>query len=127
MELGVKKCNNCEFRRNDECHYQRDDNGNSEPIPDSWVCDADIFRKKGDIMIAKEMELERECEFYRLRAEESEKAENAFNKVMDIIENAKQRYSDIVFTNPSDTVRIVAQNKWKALDDLQKEVKKLVE
>lgn len=66
-----------------------------------------------------------ENEYYRMKAAELEKAENAFNKVKDIIENDKQRYSDIVMTHPDDSVRLVAQNKWKALDDLQKELDKM--
>lgn len=76
-------------------------------------------------MTAPEMELMQECEFYRMRAAELEKAENMNNKVMDIIDNAKQRYSDIVFSSHDDKARAVAQNKWKALDDIQHEIKQL--
>lgn len=67
-------------------------------------------------------EMRNENEFYRMLADEREKAEIMVNKVKDIIENDKQRYSDIVMTHPDDSVRLVAQNKWKALDDLQKEL-----
>ncbi|HBC98700.1 MAG TPA: hypothetical protein DC053_03845 [Lachnoclostridium sp.] len=67
-------------------------------------------------------EMRNENEYYRMLAAEREKAEIAVNKVKDIIENDKQRYSDIVMTHPDDSVRLVAQNKWKALDDLQKEL-----
>lgn len=76
-------------------------------------------------MTAAEKQLERECEFYRMRAAEMERAENMNNKAMDIIDNAKQKYSDIVFSSHDDKARAVAQNKWKALDDIQHEIKQL--
>lgn len=66
-----------------------------------------------------------ENEYYRMKAAELEKDENAVSKVKAIIDNEKQRYADIVWSHPDDAVRIVAQNKWKALDDLQKEIEQL--
>lgn len=39
-----------------------------------------------------------ENEYYRMKAAELEKAETAFNKVKDIIENEKQRYRDIILS-----------------------------
>lgn len=76
-------------------------------------------------MTAAEMKLNQECEFYRMRAAELEKIENMNNKFMDIIDNSKQRYSDIVSLSHDDKTRAVAQNKWKALDDLKKELMNL--
>lgn len=70
-------------------------------------------------------EMRNENEYYRMLAAEREKAEIAINKFKDIIENDKQRYSDIAMTHPDDSVRLVAHHKWKALDDLQKELDKM--
>jgi hypothetical protein len=71
-------------------------------------------------MTAAEMMIENE--YYRMKAAELEKVEIVANKVMDIIDNDKQRYSKIVALSHDDKARAVAQNKWKALDDLQKEI-----
>jgi len=67
-------------------------------------------------------EMRSENEYYRMKAAELEKGENAVKKVKAIIDNEKQQYADIVWSHPDDAVRLVAQNKWKALDDLQKEL-----
>lgn len=78
--------------------------------------------QRGDDMKASENQ---ECEFYRMRAAELEKAENMNNKVMDIIDNAKQEYRDILYKSRDDKEKTVAQNKWIALDDIQKEINQL--
>lgn len=64
-------------------------------------------------------------EYYRMRVAELEKAEILVNKVMDIIDNSKQRYNDTVIQSHDDNARATAQNKWKALDDLQNEIEQL--
>lgn len=70
-------------------------------------------------------ELRNVNEYYRMKAAELEKDENAVNKVKAIIDNEKQRYADIAWSHPDNAVRIVAQNKWKALDDLQKQFEQM--
>ncbi|WP_024348202.1 hypothetical protein [Lacrimispora indolis] len=81
----------------------------------------------GDDMTAAEKQLERECELYRMRAAELEKKEIVLDKVMDIIDNAKQGYHDVVWSGTDFFTGIAAQNKWKALDDLQHEIEEMLE
>lgn len=78
-------------------------------------------------MTAAEMQLMQECEFYRMRAAELEKAENAVNQIKDIIENAKQRYGEIMWQKVNDVPELPELHKWKALDDLQHEIKQMLE
>lgn len=78
-------------------------------------------------MTAAETQLMQECEFYRMRAAELEKAENAVNKIKDIIENAKQRYGEIMWEKVDDAPGLPELYKWKALDDLQCEIEQMLE
>lgn len=66
-------------------------------------------------------------EYYRMKAAELEKAETAFNKVKDIIENEKQRYRDIIWSKKDATQNIPELYKWKALDDLQHKIEEMLE
>ncbi|ADL03362.1 hypothetical protein [Lacrimispora saccharolytica] len=68
-----------------------------------------------------------ENEYYRMKAAELEKAETAFNKVKDIIENEKQRYRDIIWSKKDATQNIQELYKWKALDDLQHKIEEMLE
>lgn len=61
-------------------------------------------------------------EYYRMRVAELEKSEVVVNKIMGIIDNTKQCYSNTVKKSHDDEARAVALNKWKALDDIQKEI-----
>ena len=70
-------------------------------------------------------ETKNENEYYRMKAAELEADGIAVNQIKNIIDNEKQRYSDIVWLSHDDKERAVAQNKWKALDDLQKEIEKI--
>lgn len=78
-------------------------------------------------MTEAEMQLMQECEFYRMRAAELEKNENAVNQIKDIIENAKQRYGDIMCKKVNDVPNLPELHKWKALDDLQHEIEEMIE
>lgn len=78
-------------------------------------------------MTAAEMQLMQECEFYRMRAAELEKNENAVNQIKDIIENTKQRYGDIIWKKVNDVPNLPELHKWKALDDLQHEIEEVLE
>lgn len=82
-----------------------------------------IGRKRGDAMTAAEMR--NENEYFRMKAAELEKVEIMKNKIMDLIDNSKQGYGDIVLLSHDDKSRAVAQNKWVALDDLQKQINQL--
>lgn len=84
-----------------------------------------IDRERGNAMTAAEKQLERELEFYKMKATELEKVEIVKNKIMDLIDNSKQSYGDIVGLSHDDKSRAVAQNKWVALDDLQKQINQL--
>jgi len=70
-------------------------------------------------------DIRNENQYYRMKAAELEKDENIAKRHMDIIDNEKQRYSDIVVLSHDDKVRATAQNKWKALDDLQKQFEQM--
>ena len=70
-------------------------------------------------------DIRNENQYYRMKAAELEKDENIAKRHMDIIDNEKQRYSDIVALSHDDKVRATAQNKWKALDDLQKQFEQM--
>jgi hypothetical protein len=70
-------------------------------------------------------EMRNENEYYRMKTAELEKGENAADRLIGIIDNEKQRYSDIVALSHDDKARAAAQNKWKALDDLQKEFEQI--
>ena len=61
-------------------------------------------------------------EYYRMRVAELEKSEVIVNKIMGIIDNTKQCYSNTVEKSHDDKARAVALDKWKALDDIQKEI-----
>ena len=61
-----------------------------------------------------------ENEYYRMRVAELKKSEVVVNKIMGIIDNTKQCYSNTVKKSHDDKTRAVAWNKWKALDDIQK-------
>ncbi|WP_143318915.1 hypothetical protein [Clostridium sp. HBUAS56010] len=78
-------------------------------------------------MTAAEMQLMQECEFYRMKAAELEKNENAVNQIKDIIENAKQRYGEIMWKKVNDVPWLPELYKWKALDDLQCEIEQMLE
>lgn len=78
-------------------------------------------------MTAAEMQLMQECEYYRNRVAEFEKVEFVTNSIMDIIDNEKQRYSDIISRSHDDKAREVAQNKWESINDLQKEIEQKLE
>lgn len=78
-------------------------------------------------MTAAEKQLERECEFYRMRAAELEKTEIAAKQIKSIIENAKQRYGDVIWSNCDETTNIPELHKWKALVDLQREIEEMLE
>ena len=82
-------------------------------------------RKRGDHMTAVEMQLMQECEFYRMKAAELEKTENAVNQIKDIIENTKQRYGEIMWQKINDVTDLPELYEWKAIDDLQKEIELL--
>lgn len=66
---------------------------------------------------------ENEC--LHMRIAELEIAAIVASKIKSIIDNDKQQYSDMARLQPDNTVRVIAQNKWKALDDLQKEIEQL--
>ena len=82
-----------------------------------------IDRERGDVMRAAEMK--NENEYFRMKAAELEESEIAKNRIMDLIDNSKQSYGDIVLLSHDDKSRAVAQNKWVALDDLQKQINQL--
>lgn len=67
-------------------------------------------------------EFRNENEYYRMRVAELENYEVVVNKIMGIIDNTKQCYSNTVEKSNDDKVRAVALDKWKALDDIQKEI-----
>nr|DAI95305.1 MAG TPA: hypothetical protein [Bacteriophage sp.] len=73
-------------------------------------------------MTAKEMELERECEYYKMKTAELEKADIFVNKVKEIFDNAKQRYKDVTIQSNNNLLRVEAKNKMDALIDLEKEL-----
>ncbi|RFZ78775.1 hypothetical protein DS742_11730 [Lacrimispora amygdalina] len=70
-------------------------------------------------------EMKNENEYFRMKAAELEKVEIVKNKIMDLIDNSKQSYGDIAGLSHDDKLRAVAQNKWVALDDLQKQINQL--
>jgi hypothetical protein len=76
-------------------------------------------------MMATAAEIKNENEYFRMKAAELEKVEIMKNKIMDLIDNSKQGYGDIVLLSHDDKSRAVAQNKWVALDDLQKQINQL--
>lgn len=78
-------------------------------------------------MTAAEKQLERECEFYKMRAEELEKTEIVVKQIKSIIENAKQGYGDVIWSKCDETTNIPELHKWKALDDLQHEIEEMLE
>lgn len=69
---------------------------------------------------------ENELEYYRMKAAELEKSEIVKDKILEVFENTKQEYADIVEFSHDGIARAVAQNKWKALDDIQREIELLV-
>ncbi len=71
-------------------------------------------------------EIMNELEYYRMKAAELEKAEIVKDKILEVLENTKQEYADVVGFSHDGKARAVAQNKWKALDDIQKEIELLV-
>lgn len=71
--------------------------------------------------------MKNENEYYRMKAAELERVENATSKIIDLFNNAKQEYSDVVVLSHDDKARTVAQNKWKALDDLQHKIEQMLE
>lgn len=73
----------------------------------------------------KAAEMKNENEYYRMKAAELEKVEIVNLKILELFENAKQEYAGVVGLSHDDKARAVAQNKWKAIDDLQKEVEML--
>jgi hypothetical protein len=75
--------------------------------------------------MATAAEMRNENEYFRMKAAELEKVEIMKNKIMDLIDNSKQGYGDIVLLSHDDKSRAVAQNKWVALDDLQKQINQL--
>lgn len=84
-----------------------------------------IDRERGDAVMATAAETKNENEYFRMKAAELEKVEIMKNKIMDLIDNSKQGYGDIVLLSHDDKSRAVAQNKWVALDDLQKQINQL--
>ena len=76
---------------------------------------------------AAESQLMQECEFYRMRTTELEKTENAINQIENIIENAKQRYADIMWQKVNDVPDLTELHKWEAIIDLQHEIEEALE
>lgn len=62
-----------------------------------------------------------------LETERRKKAEAVTDRIMAIIDNSKQTYSDTIMQSHEVKAREVAMSKWKALDDLQKEIRGLRE
>ncbi|WP_313584217.1 hypothetical protein [Lacrimispora sp.] len=74
-----------------------------------------------------DLEIKNENEHYRMRVAELEKTEIAFHKIMDIMNNAKQWYGDVRWSNAGNATGIMASNKWDAIDDLQHEIEEMLE
>lgn len=70
---------------------------------------------------------QKDNEYYRMKAAELEKFEIVTNKIIYLFDNAKQGYSDIVAKSHDVKARATAQNKWKALNDLQHEIEQMLE
>lgn len=68
-----------------------------------------------------------ENERYKMKVAELEKMEIVFHKIMDIMNNAKQWYGDAMRSNSGNATGIMASNKWDAIDDLQREIEKMLE
>lgn len=85
------------------------------------------IRSPGHRSAGKEAsEIKNENERYRMKIAELEKIEIAFNKIMDMIDNAKQWYGDVRWSNAGNATGIMASNKWDALDDLQHEIEEML-
>lgn len=84
-----------------------------------------IDRERGDAVMATAAEMKNENEYFRMKAAELEEVEIMKNKIMDLIDNSKQSYGDIVVLSHNYKSRAIAQNKWEALDDLQKLINKI--
>jgi hypothetical protein len=66
-------------------------------------------------------------EYYKMRVNELEKAAIFVNKVMEMIDNTKQRYNDLVINGRNESAKLEAKNKWVAVNDLEKEIAELRE
>lgn len=60
-----------------------------------------------------------------LETERRKKAEAVTDRIMAIIDNSQQSYSDIIMQSHDVKARETAMSKWKALDDLKKEIRGL--
>jgi hypothetical protein len=78
-------------------------------------------------MTESETQLMQECEFYRMRAAELEKTEKVVNQIKDIIENAKQRYGEVLWQKANVVTNSPESHKRKALVDLQNEIEQMLQ
>lgn len=78
-------------------------------------------------MTEAETQLMQECEFYRMRAAELENIENVANQIKDIIENAKQRYGEVIRGKANEVSNSPELYKWEALIALQNEIEQILQ
>lgn len=74
-----------------------------------------------------ETQLMQECEFYRMRVAELESIENVANQIKDIIENAKQRYGEVIWGKANEVSNSPELYKLEALEDLQNEIEQMLQ